>query len=196
MTKNEFLSELKKALEGLPEEDIEKSLEYYSEMIDDRIEDGLSEEEAVADLGSIEDIRAQIVKDTPITKIIKEKIKPKRTLSGLEITLLIVGFPIWFPLLASAAATLFSIWVSLWAVVISFYAVETAFMASAVGGIIAAVVMLTVGNSLSGLFLLGCSLASVGLGILWIFVCKYSTKGLVWLTGAFVKSLFMKKGGK
>ena len=196
MTKNEFLSELKKALEGLPEEDIEKSLEYYSEMIDDRIEDGLSEEEAVADLGSIEDIRAQIVKDTPITKIIKEKIKPKRTLSGLEITLLIVGFPIWFPLLASVAATLFCIWVSLWAVVISFYAVEAAFMASAVGGIIAAVVMLTVGNSLSGLFLLGCSLACVGLGILWIFVCKYSTKGLVWLTGAFVKSLFMKKGGK
>lgn len=196
MTKNEFLTELRAALEGLPEEDVEKSLEYYSEMIDDRIEDGLSEEEAVADLGSIEDIRAQIVKDTPITKIIKEKIKPKRTLSGLEITLLIVGFPIWFPLLASAAATLFSIWVSLWAVVISFYAVEAAFMASAVGGIIAAVVMLTVGNSLSGLFLLGCSLACVGLGILWIFVCKYSTKGLVWLTGAFVKSLFMKKGGK
>lgn len=196
MTKTEFLTELKKALEGLPEEDIEKSLEYYSEMIDDRIEDGLSEEEAVADLGSIEDIRAQIVKDTPITKIIKEKIKPKRTLSGFEITLLIVGFPLWFPLLASVAATLFSIWVSLWAVVISFYAVEAAFMASAVGGIIAAVVMLTVGNSLSGLFLLGCSLASVGLGILWIFVCKYSTKGLVWLTGAFVKSLFMKKGGK
>ena len=196
MTKNEFLTELRAALEGLPEEDVEKSLEYYSEMIDDRIEDGLSEEEAVADLGSIEDIRAQIVKDTPITKIIKEKIKPKRTLSGLEITLLIVGFPIWFPLLASVAATLFCIWVSLWAVVISFYAVEAAFMASAVGGIIAAVVMLTVGNSLSGLFLLGCSLACVGLGILWIFVCKYSTKGLVWLTGAFVKSLFMKKGGK
>ena len=196
MTKTEFLTELKKALEGLPEEDIEKSLEYYSEMIDDRIEDGLTEEEAVADLGSIEDIRAQIVKDTPITRIIKEKIKPKRTLSCLEITLLIVGFPIWFPLLASVAATLFSIWVSLWAVVISFYAVEAAFMASAVGGIIAAVVMLTVGNSVTGLFLFGCSLASVGLGILWIFVCKYSTKGLVWLTGAFVKSLFMKKGGK
>lgn len=196
MTKTEFLSELKKALEGLPEEDIEKSLEYYSEMIDDRIEDGLTEEEAVADLGSIEDIRAQIVKDTPITRIIKEKIKPKHTLSCLEITLLIVGFPIWFPLLASVAATLFSIWVSLWAVVISFYAVEAAFMASAVGGIIAAVVMLTVGNSVTGLFLFGCSLASVGLGILWIFVCKYSTKGLVWLTGAFVKSLFMKKGGK
>lgn len=196
MIKNEFLTELRAALAGLPAEDVEKSLEYYSEMIDDRIEDGLSEEEAVADLGSIEDIRAQIVKDTPITKIIKEKIKPKRTLSGLEITLLIVGFPIWFPLLASVAATLFCIWVSLWAVVISFYAVEAAFMASAVGGIIAAVVMLTVGNSLSGLFLLGCSLACVGLGILWIFVCKYSTKGLVWLTGAFVKSLFMKKGGK
>ena len=72
MTKNEFLTELRAALAGLPEEDVEKSLEYYSEMIDDRIEDGLSEEESVADLGSIEDIRKQILKDTPITKIIKE----------------------------------------------------------------------------------------------------------------------------
>lgn len=196
MSKTEFLAELKTALEGLPGDDIEKSLEYYSEMIDDRIEDGLTEEDAVADLGSIDDIRAQIVKDTPITKIIKEKVKPKRRLSGLEITLLIVGFPIWFSLLASVAATIFSIWVSLWAAVISFYASLAAFFGAAVGGIIASAIMLAYGNSISGLFLLGCSLASGGLGILWIFVCKYSTKGLVWLTGAFVKSLFMRKGGK
>ena len=196
MTKNEFLTELRAALAGLPEEDVEKSLEYYSEMIDDRVEEGLSEEEAVADLGSIEDIRKQILKDTPITKIIKKKIQKKHPLTGLEITVLILGFPIWFSLLASVAAILFSIWVSLWAVVISFYATEAAFMGSAFGGIIASAVMLACGNSLSGLFLLGCSLACVGLGILWIFVCKYSTKGLLWLTGTFVKSLFMKKGGK
>jgi uncharacterized membrane protein len=196
MNKEQFLIELPSALAGLPEEDIEKSIEYYSEMIDDRIEEGLSEEEAVADLGSIEDIRKQILKDTPITKIIKEKIKPKRSFGGWKIAVIIIGFPLWFPLLIAAAAILFSILVSLWAVVISFYAAEAAFMGSAFGGIIASAVMLACGNSLSGLFLLGCSLACVGFGILWIFVCKYSTKGLLWLTGTFVKSLFMKKGGK
>lgn len=196
MTKAEFLAELRAAISGLPEADIEKSLDFYSEMIDDRVEDGLPEEEAVAALGSIEDIKTQILKDIPITKIIKEKVKPKRSFRGWEIALIILGFPLWFPLLIAAAAILFSIWVSLWAVVISFYAAEAAFMGSAFGGIIASAVMLACGNSLSGLFLLGCSLACVGLGILWIFVCKYSTKGLLWLTGTFVKSLFMKKGGK
>ena len=91
MTKNEFLTELRVALAGLPEEDIEKSLEYYSEMIDDRVEDGLPEGEAVADLGSIEDIRKQILKDIPITKIIKEKVKPKRSFGGWEIAVIIIG---------------------------------------------------------------------------------------------------------
>ena len=43
MNKEQFLIELASALAGLPEEDIEKSLEFYSEMIDDRIENGMTE---------------------------------------------------------------------------------------------------------------------------------------------------------
>lgn len=196
MNKEQFLIELAAALSGLPEEDIEKSLEYYSEMIDDRVEEGLSEEEAVADLGSIEEIRRQTVKATPVTRIIKEKIKTKRSLSGLEITLLIVGFPIWFPLLVAAVAVIFSVWISFWAVIISFYATEVAFIASALGGIIASVFLLALGHTAAGLFLLGCSLVCAGIGLLWIFVCTYSTKGLIWLTSVFVKSLFIRKGDK
>ena len=196
MNKEQFLIELASALAGLPEEDIKRSLEFYSEMIDDRIEDGISEEEAVAELESIESIRAQIIKDTPLTKIVKERVKKNRSFSGLEITLIIIGFPIWLPLLISAMAVIFSVWISFWAVVISLYATLAAFFGAAFGGLVASVAMLAFGNSLSGLFLLGCSLASLGLGLLWIFVCKYSTRGLVWLTGAFVKSLFLKKGGR
>ena len=196
MNKEKFLLDLASALAGLPEEDVERTLEYYSEMIDDRVEDGLSEAEAVAAVGTIEEIRAQIIKDTPLSKIVKERVKPRRSLSGLEITLLIVGFPIWFSLLVAGAATLFSVWVSLWAIVISFYAMLAAFFGAAIGGLVASSVLLIFGGKLSGLFLLGCSLASAGMGILWIFVCKYATKGLVWLTGAFVKSLFLKKGGR
>ena len=196
MNKERFLIELASALAGLPENDIEKTLEFYSEMIDDRIEEGLTEEEAVAAVGAIDEIRTQIIKDTPLSKIIKERVKPRRSLSGLEITLLIVGFPIWFSLLVAGAATLFSVWVSLWAIVISFYALLATFFGAAVGGLVVSPVIIASGSSLSGLFLLGCSLASAGIGILWIFVCKYSTRGLVWLTGAFVKSLFLKKGGR
>ena len=48
MNKQEFLSQLRKGLAGLPQNDIEERLAFYGEMIDDRIEEGLSEEEAVS----------------------------------------------------------------------------------------------------------------------------------------------------
>lgn len=43
MNKEEFLFQFKKKLTGLSEKDINKSLDYYSEMIDDSMEDGLNE---------------------------------------------------------------------------------------------------------------------------------------------------------
>ena len=39
MTKQEFLAELRRGLSGLPQNDIEERLNFYSEMIDDRMEE-------------------------------------------------------------------------------------------------------------------------------------------------------------
>ena len=75
MTKIEFLLELDDRLKGLYEDDREASCQFYGEMIDDRIEDGMSEEEAVADLGSIDDIVKHIIAEIPISRIIKTKMK-------------------------------------------------------------------------------------------------------------------------
>lgn len=196
MNKEQFLIELAAALAGLPEEDIEKSLEYYSEMIDDRIEEGLSEEEAVAEVGTIDEIRAQIIKDTPLPKIIKEKVKPKRSLSELEITLIIVGSPIWFSLLVAAVAVVFSVYVTLWSVIIAFFAVDIAFFAGALAGILASLPVFITGNAAAGLLLIGAGLLCAGLGLLWFFLCIGTTKGIVWLTKVFIKSLLIPKGDK
>ena len=46
MLKNEFMEQLRSRLVGLPSQEVEERLGFYSEMIDDRIEDGLTEEEA------------------------------------------------------------------------------------------------------------------------------------------------------
>lgn len=43
MTKGEFLHELRERLAALPEEDIDRTVYYYSEMIDDMTEDGKTE---------------------------------------------------------------------------------------------------------------------------------------------------------
>ncbi len=44
MTKQEFLSELERALGKLPHTEVEQALAFYDEAISDRIEDGLTEQ--------------------------------------------------------------------------------------------------------------------------------------------------------
>ena len=56
MNKRQFLSRLGRALKGLPEADIKERVAFYAEMIDDRVEEGMSEEEAVLAIGSVDEI--------------------------------------------------------------------------------------------------------------------------------------------
>lgn len=78
MTKIEFLNDLRKRVSHLPQGEIEKSITFYSEMIDDRMEDGISEESAVNDLGNIEKIVQEIELDMPFTTLMKNKIRTSR----------------------------------------------------------------------------------------------------------------------
>ena len=65
MNKKEFLAALRAGLAGLPEADVQHWLDFYSEIIDDRMEEGIAEVEAVADVGPVHDIVGQILSETP-----------------------------------------------------------------------------------------------------------------------------------
>ena len=65
MTKQEFLSELRRLTGALTEQERARLAEYYSEMIDDRVEEGVPEEEAVAALGDPADIAREFASDGP-----------------------------------------------------------------------------------------------------------------------------------
>lgn len=123
MSKQEFLAQLHKGLSGLPQDDIEERLAFYSEMIEDQMEDGLSEEEAVLAVGSIDEIVTQVVEDIPLTKIAKERIKPKGRLSTGVIILLALGSPIWLSLGIAAFAVVLSLYVVLWSLIVSVWAI-------------------------------------------------------------------------
>ena len=93
MTKQEFLSELERALGKLPHAEVEQALAFYDEAISDRMEDGLSEAEAVAGLGPVDEIAAQIAAETPpIPRAIARANTGSRS---LNIVLLAVFSPIW-----------------------------------------------------------------------------------------------------
>ena len=182
MRKYAFLAKLQNRLSGLPQEDIEKSLEYYAELIDDRMEDGLDEESAVRSLGSIDEIASQIFSEIPMKKIVREKVKKQGGMRAWEIVLLAVGSPIWIVLLAAAFLILLSVYIVIWSGAIVVYSVGIAFSALAVGGTLGSVILLAVGRVGTGLLLLGTGLFSAGMSILMFFACKYTTKGLVWLS--------------
>lgn len=198
MTKIEFLYLLEKKLSGLPPKTVKESLDFYAEMIDDRIEEGLSEEDAVSKIGSVDEIAAQIIAETPISQIIKESITPKNNLSTTAKVLIIVGSIVWFPLLIAALAVIFSLYASLWAVIVSIWAAFASLAGGAFGGIAGGVVIMIFNTPQSGLLLIACGFICASLAIFSFFGCKAATMGAIKLSKNIIigiKNLFVK-GGK
>jgi len=196
MNKNAFIAALSIRLSGLPVEDLQRSLEYYSEYIADAMEDGMSEEEAVASLGSVEEIAAQILADIPLVKLAKHKLLPKRALHVWEIVLIALGSPLWISLLAAALVVVISVYVSIFSVAISLFAATLALGVSAVGGIPIALYLGITVNPATGLFIFGVSLLAAGLSLLFLYPSLYTTRGAIWLgkqVWLWIKRRFVKK---
>lgn len=189
MNKKEFLAALKSALAGLPQSDVEERAAFYGEIIDDRMEEGLGEEEAVASVGPVDSIREQVLADTPLSRIVKEKVKPERSLRAWEIVLLILGFPLWFPLLIAAGAVIFSLYAVIWSLIISLWAVEISLWGVALGGFVAAAAFFLRGTPAAGVLTLGAGLFSAGLSIFVFFGCVAASKGVVRATGKAIQAI-------
>ena len=189
MNKQEFLQRLHDALADLPQEERQERLTFYSEMIDDRMEEGLSQEEAVAQIGSIEDILPPSTNPSAPPETAKSTVKPSRTLKAWEILLLVLGSPIWLSLLIAALAILVSIYAAWWSVIISLWACFGAFCGGAFGGIVAGIAMAVSGDAFAGFALLGAGFVCAGLSIFTFFVCKVATKATVTLTKKAVLSV-------
>ena len=197
MTKTEFLEALSKQLGGLPERDREERLSFYGEMIDDRIEDGVSEETAVAEIGPIDKVVSQIMSEIPLSRLIKEKVRPKRTLKAWEIVLIVLGAPLWFSLLAAFCAVVFSLYVTLFSLLISVYAIVISFAGGVIFSIFETTYYFIIGNFVGGLFFVGAVFILIALSIVSFFACKKATKGIFVLTKKMLlglKSMFVKKG--
>ncbi len=201
MSRDAFIGELRHRMAGLPQQTVERTVEYYSELIADSVEDGLSEEEAVARLGSLDEIVANVVKDTPLTQIVQTRVQEKKAkgVSGWVILLLVLGAPVWLPLLIAVLAVIFALYIALWAVVVSLWAAVAAVILAGIAAIVGGIVELCRLHLAQGLVLLGGGLMCLGLCVVAFLLMKLITLGTVKLckllwTG--VKSLFVGKGGK
>ena len=176
MNKREFLEALAAQLASLTEEDQEQSLAFYAEMIDDCAESGASEEEVIALLDPVEVITGEILQNIPARK------RSPRRLRGWEIALLILGAPVWLPLLLAAAVVAVALLIVLWSLIAAMWATAAGFVVSAPVSIIAAGVALFRWNLLRSTMCVGTGLVMAGFAILLLFATWRATRGAWRLT--------------
>lgn len=181
MKKQEFMQELERKLSGLPKKELCEQLGFFSEMIDDKIEDGCREEEAVESFGTVDEVADQIVAEIPLTKILKEKAK-RSGRNPWATAMLILGSPVWFSLLISLFAVFFSLVVALWSVIVSLWAVFVSLVAGGLGGVLVGVFTALVTKPLTGGALTMAGFVSAGLSIFGFHAFLAATRGAAWLT--------------
>ena len=189
MNKRDFLARLREGLSGFPRQEIEDRIAFYEEIIDDKIEDGLSEEEAVSKIGTVSEVVEQIVSETPLVRLVKEKIKPKNKMKAWEITLLAVGSPVWIALILSAVAVAVSLYASVWAVIVSLWAVQVSLSACAVAFQVGGIFLICTGHAPTGIAVIAGAFICAGLAIFAFYGCKSLTKGVLILTKKSILAL-------
>lgn len=193
MKKHDFLEELLRRLSSLPQAEREKAYAFYAEIIDDSMEDGMTEEEAVASLGSMDENVERIVADTPMATLVKSRVGRRPRTAGV-VLLLVLGFPVWFPVLISLASVLFTLFIVFWILALTLWIVLASCAAAVVGGFAGLMLVPEFGTRLMGF---GIAIASAGFAVLLYPACVQVTRLFarftrrLWMNG---KRALMKKG--
>ena len=197
MSKQEFINDLRERLMWLTSEELEKTVNFYSEMIDDRMEEGATEEEAVAALGPMDDITVKIAREvgkgdeaeTGVPTATTTVAKNSSESLVLKIVVIAVTFPIWFPVLMGLFGAAIGI-------VAGLFGACVGVGAGVIAGLGGAIKFFIEGSAAQGFFMLGGFLICLGICIFaWLGVsalCKVTVKGIKNLFD-FVKSKFKKE---
>ncbi len=199
MNRQEFFETIRAKSHGLSEKEIEERLAFYGEMIDDRMEEGCSEAEAIEKIGEADEGVFPEVGNAPLLQSDKKGKMLKRSLHAWEIVLLVLGSPIWLSLLIAAFAVVISVYAVIWSVVISFWAAFVAVVACIPCGIVSAIGYLVNGAGATSLMMLGMAIFCAGFAFFFYFLCLWTTKGvLIWTKqiALWIKKICTKKEKK
>ena len=196
MKKQEFILKLRSKLIDLPQQDVKERINFYIEMIDDRMDDGLCEEDAVRDMGTIDEIAENIRNEFIVIRPSFNQNAEERKPNASTITALAVGSPLWIALAATVFAIAISLYASVWSVVISLWAVFVTLVIASPLSLIMGFVFLFVGNNVSCGLMFSAAFLCFGISILLFFAAKALTIVSVIFTkkscGA-IKNLFSKE---
>jgi uncharacterized membrane protein len=182
MNRSEFLWALNNALAGLPQSEIKRAAEYYDELITEAMEEGKTEEEACAGLGSPGDIAGRVRAELAFIRA-EQKPSPGSVKAVLWVLLGLFALPIGLPLGIAALSVLFGLIVTVFALIFAVCATVFALGVSGLACIAAGVAVIIGGAPLFGVALIGAAFVIIGLSILGciaaVAVCRLMIRGLV-----------------
>ena len=198
MTRDEFLNRLGELLACLPADQVEETKQFYAEAIADRMEDGMSEEEAVAAMGAPGEVAEATLDNLPAVP--RAIARTRRRSTVLLWVLTIVGSPVWVPLLIAFVIVALSIYFCIWALAFCVWVIAAAF--GAVGAVAFALVAegIAIGHVPYVLAMLGCGFAFIGAALLvgagaWAASKQIARLSALWARKA-VSPFWKSKGGK
>lgn len=223
MNKVEFIEELKKRLEGLPSEEIENAINYYSEYFEDA---GIDDETDVTiSLGTAKEVAEQIILEYSLRnseEIVKvnlskdnenkynedehntkyfsnEEYNKKEKKSKLPIILIailaVLASPLLLGLGIGAVATIFGLAISLFAIVISIIFGGGAFILGGIVCIIASIFAGAQSGVPTTILFIGLSLIIIGIGIMFLWLSINGFKLLILACKKLIAKI-TKRGGK
>lgn len=205
MTRNEFISSLSARLHSIPGTERQKALDWYSELICDRMEE-MPEADAVSGIGSVDEIADEIlsqyrqnttvVHSSDSTEPQSRRSPDKGVNTALVIFAAVVLSPIWLPLLITGLSLALVAVLLVWCAVVTVGVMLVSAAAVGVVGLVYGFWALFVINPAYGLLVLGTALISAGLTLALIPLIVVTVKGAaeftVWSVGKICRLVHRK----
>lgn len=125
MDKHTFMKELSLHLEEVEETEKQEMIKYYEEYITDAIEAGETEESVIAKLGTIPEIKKQILADQKV-KQLEQKPSPRNFVKALIAVLGIIASPIALAISITAGALAVTLILLIFSLILTFIAATIA----------------------------------------------------------------------
>lgn len=187
----QYLERLGRALGALSEDDRTASIDYYREMIQDRLESGMSEREAVQDLEPPESAAAAITNELPALP--RAIANGRRLGEPLFWILLIVGSPVWLTIMALLLLVILGAYLLIWASILIIWAFAGIGLAAGLSALLICIWSISKQPTAFTLLILAMGLGCTAIGMLAIPLATAFTRIIVrasaWLTRS-IRSLY------
>ena len=152
----------------MPASEVADALEYYAEAIDDRVEQGLSEQQALEEIGGPAQACDAVAETVPVAKRAVAAATATRERKALIGVLLLVSAVFWVPLAFGLLGPAAGVYATIWAAVLVVWTGIGSLLACGLGAVPLACYSASCGALAEGLFSGGGLLALGALGVMLV----------------------------